>query len=181
MAERERPVRDPVDPRLAATVLLLRDHKGEIEVFMVVRHQQIDFASGALVFPGGSVDEGDRSLAWHSAQDVGGTAALALRITAIRETFEESGILLARQHGEDEYISDQDIADLQRRYRPSLLAGNITFESIIAAENLTLATDCLTPFSHWITLWACQSDSTLTSFSPGRRQIISAATMAPKQ
>ena len=49
--------------RLAATMLLLREGPSGMEIFMVVRHHEIDFASGALVFPGGSVDEGDRDIA----------------------------------------------------------------------------------------------------------------------
>ena len=56
-----------VEPRLAATVLLLRDGEDGMEVFMVVRHHQIDFASGALVFPGGSIDPGDREIAANPA------------------------------------------------------------------------------------------------------------------
>jgi hypothetical protein len=73
--------------------MLLRDRSAELEVFMVQRHHEIDFAKGALVFPGGKVDPAD------SADDVRarcrGTndldaAALTIRVAAIRETFEES-------------------------------------------------------------------------------------------
>ena len=76
---------------------------GEIEVFMMVRHYEIDFNSGALVFPGGSVDKGDQEIIARPELYSGGegldAAALSFRIAAIRETFEESGILLARPQG----------------------------------------------------------------------------------
>src|ERR1700693_1368425 len=94
---------EAVKPRPASTILLLRDsanRKGEIEVFMMVRHYEIDFNSGALVFPGGSVDKGDREIIAKPELYSGGEgldeASLSFRIAAIRETFEESGILLAR-------------------------------------------------------------------------------------
>src|ERR1700753_4463841 len=98
----------PVAPRPASTVLLLRDTAAgapgsEIEVFMMVRHYQIGFSSGALVFPGGSVDAGDKEIIARPELYSGGegldVAALSFRIAAIRENFEESGILLARRAG----------------------------------------------------------------------------------
>src|ERR1700748_3326331 len=94
-----------VAPRDASTILLLRDSKArkEIEVFMMVRHYEIDFNSGALVFPGGSVDKGDNEIIANPALYSGGegmdAGELSFRIAAIRETFEESGILLARAKG----------------------------------------------------------------------------------
>jgi 8-oxo-dGTP pyrophosphatase MutT (NUDIX family) len=97
---------EAVTPRPASTILLLRDSAaiaGEIEVFMMVRHYEIDFNSGALVFPGGSVDKGDNAIIARSELYAGGegldAADLSFRIAAIRETFEESGILLARPRG----------------------------------------------------------------------------------
>src|SRR3954452_18060915 len=100
MAEAAKP------PRPASTILLLRDSavaKDEIEVFMMVRHYEIDFNSGALVFPGGSVDQGDQEVIARPELYSGGEGldadALSFRIAAIRETFEQSGILLARSRG----------------------------------------------------------------------------------
>jgi 8-oxo-dGTP pyrophosphatase MutT (NUDIX family) len=92
-----------VAPRPASTTLLLRDNAAsrEIEVFMMVRHHQIEFNSGALVFPGGSVDQGDKEIVagreLHSGGEGLDSGALGFRVAAIRETFEESGILLGRQ------------------------------------------------------------------------------------
>ena len=79
---------DSVAPKLAATVLLVRDGPQGLQVFMVVRHQKIDFASGALVFPGGKVDPPD----WEQA---GGDEDRAARVAALRETEEECGVRLA--------------------------------------------------------------------------------------
>src|SRR5438874_13412327 len=103
---------EAVAPRPASTILLLRDSadakvdgksREEIEVFMMVRHYEIEFNSGALVFPGGSVDKGDKEIIANPALYSGGAdldeAGLSFRIAAVRETFEESGILLARPKG----------------------------------------------------------------------------------
>src|ERR1700737_468369 len=104
---------EAVAPRPASTILLLRDSaatkdpddngRGEIEVFMMVRHYEIDFNSGALVFPGGSVDKGDQEIIARPELYSGGegldAADLSFRIAGIRETFEESGILRAPPRG----------------------------------------------------------------------------------
>src|ERR1700722_12699600 len=95
---------EAVAPRPASTILLLRDGAaGEIEVFMMVRHYEIDFNSGALVFPGGSVDKGDKDIIASPELYSGGegldAVALSFRIPVIPETFEASGNLLARPRG----------------------------------------------------------------------------------
>jgi len=99
--------------RPAATILLLRDGVDGLEVFMVVRHHAIEFASGALVFPGGRVEEQDYVLTGQVAgnRDAPGlhqagqdATALAFRMAAIRETFEECGVLLARPSGSDRLV-----------------------------------------------------------------------------
>ena len=82
---------EAVTPRPASTILLLRDATGkdEIEVFMMVRHYEIDFNSGALVFPGGSVDKGDQEIIARPDLYSGGegldASALSFRIAAIRK------------------------------------------------------------------------------------------------
>ena len=81
----------------AATILLVRDAPA-LEVLMVERHHQIDFASGALVFPGGKTHSDDSLEEWEELIDGGEPPAhRALMIAAIREAFEESGVLLARR------------------------------------------------------------------------------------
>ena len=87
----------------AATILLLRDEPA-FEVLMVKRHHQIDFASGALVFPGGKIHAGDHDGAWEGRTLGWGASAphkRSLRIAAIREAYEETGILLARHPDRD--------------------------------------------------------------------------------
>lgn len=85
------------EPRLSATILLLRDQPN-LQVLMVKRHYEIDFAAGALVFPGGKANDEDSDPAWSDVIDGNfqGTQQAA-RIAAIREAFEEAGILLARE------------------------------------------------------------------------------------
>jgi 8-oxo-dGTP pyrophosphatase MutT (NUDIX family) len=143
------PNTEPTKPRPAATVLLLREAGDGFEVFMVVRHHQIDFASGALVFPGGSVDAGDKAIAAElgAAED----EHLAFRVAAIRETFEETGILLARPTGSPDFVSAQRAREVEDRHRDALNNRKITFAEILAAESLVPAPDLLTPFAHWIT------------------------------
>ncbi|HXT06148.1 MAG TPA: NUDIX domain-containing protein [Roseiarcus sp.] len=114
--------------RLAATVLLVRDGAHGVQVFMVTRHRKIEFASGALVFPGGGVDPGDRALAGDDVERIS-------RVAAVRETYEECGVLLAR-----------------RRDGGALAAASASlFYERVNAENLELSLDALTLFAHWIT------------------------------
>ncbi len=114
----------PVPARPASTVLLLRDGADGLEVFMVVRHHRIDFASGALVFPGGRVEAADQVLA-------GGDAQGAFRVAAIRETWEECGVLLASPGA------------------PRPAEGE--FAAMLAARGLMPDTGALAHFAHWIT------------------------------
>src|SRR5437660_5693601 len=95
-----------VTPRPAATVMILRDGPAGIEIFMVVRHHEIDFASGALVFPGGKVDAEDASPEWDALAPSAALGGLdrAFAVAALRETFEEAGILIARPRGRDALI-----------------------------------------------------------------------------
>lgn len=144
-----------VIPRPAATILLLRDGPDGIEVFMVVRHHEIDFAAGALVFPGGRVEESDHAFAGRPEDcpnpDGVSAESLAFRIAAIRETFEECGVLLARPRGSNDLVDAQTLKRLEDQHRAALNAGSITFDSVLAAENLVPANDLLIHFAHWIT------------------------------
>src|SRR5258708_3911098 len=119
--------------RPAATIMLLRDGLDGIEVFMVVRHHAIEFAAGALVFPGGRVEESDFDLAAGDCPNIDGlsTEALAFRVAAIRETFEECGVLLARPHGSDRLIDAETLERLQDQHRAALNAGSIGFDAVL--------------------------------------------------
>jgi 8-oxo-dGTP pyrophosphatase MutT (NUDIX family) len=141
--------------RPAATILLLRDGPQGIEVFMVVRHHAIDFASGALVFPGGRVEEADQALATppldYPNPDRLDAPAMAFRIAAIRETFEECGVLLARPRGSDQLVDAAALQRLDAQHRAALNAGSIGFDTVLEAEDLVPAPDLLVHFAHWIT------------------------------
>src|SRR5216683_774315 len=153
-----------VAPRPASTILLLRDaaakrvdgnSRDEIEVFMMVRHYEIDFNSGALVFPGGSVDKGDKEIIANPALYSGGEgldeATLSFRIAAIRETFEESGILLARPKGSKALVDAKRAGEIEAASRAALCEGKTTFLEVLTDNGMLLALDELVPYAHWIT------------------------------
>ncbi len=147
---------EAVAPRPASTILLLRDGDGaEIEVFMMVRHYEIDFSSGALVFPGGSVDKGDQDIIASPELYSGGegldTASLSFRIAAIRETFEESGILLARPRQSKALVDARRASAIEAAHRAVLCEGKSTFLKVLTDSGMLLALDELVPYAHWIT------------------------------
>ena len=99
----------------ASTVLVIRDGVDDIEVFMVVRHHQIDFASGALVFPGGKVDESDLNpeLRRHVVTEKEiSDEELSYKIAGIRECYEEADVLFAYEQNEKEIISSGKLKQL---------------------------------------------------------------------
>ena len=136
----------------ASTVLLIRDGKIGIEVFMVVRHQEIDSFSGALVFPGGKVDPAD---AHARPFCIGGEKldeiAHSHRVAAVREAFEESGVLLAYNKGSRDLIDAAQLKIIQTRWRNDLAAHKTTMAHVCCTENIVLALDKIVEFAHWIT------------------------------
>jgi len=144
----------PVTPRLSATVLLARDGREGLEIFMVVRHHQIDFASGALVFPGGSLDASDRDPRLRGLSD-GADALnddqLAVRVAAAREAFEECGVLLMRSGDTGRMVEGARTAALGETYRERLDNNDIGMAEVAEAEGLRLALDEMAHFAHWIT------------------------------
>jgi 8-oxo-dGTP pyrophosphatase MutT (NUDIX family) len=148
--------RTGAEPVAAATVLLVRDrvHESGLEVFLVERHREIEFAGGATVFPGGKVQESDASPSLRErcrGSEGIGDAALAVRVAAIRESFEECGILLARAPAAPEPVPAARLAELWKRYREGLERRELSLEEMIQKEDLELACDLLVPFAHWIT------------------------------
>ncbi|HYB00270.1 MAG TPA: hypothetical protein VED37_08630 [Ktedonobacteraceae bacterium] len=152
-----------VEPRLASAVMLLRDTTAEqgIEVFMVRRVTQSDFMPDVYVFPGGSVSKDDHAAelvaglcapVGSSTGDPEGRTRLAsgARAAAIRELFEEAGILLAYRDGNILAIPDQDVERF-RAYRDAFNERKGSLVEMARAEQLTLATDLLHYFAHWIT------------------------------
>ena len=149
----------PVPIRKAATILLLRQGGSGIEVFMVQRPGRGIFPN-LHVFPGGKVDAADDSLpqlceglddAQASAQLGVAESGLRYWVTAIRECFEECGVLLAyRDHRPFEVSGDDERVRFDR-YRHTLAAGDDSLARLARRERLRLATDRVFYFSHWIT------------------------------
>ena len=134
--------REPAPLLPAATVLLLRDGGSGVEVLMTRRSASASFAPGAYVFPGGGIDAADalahgQSTRRASQSDLHLTQAIA----AIRESFEELGILLARR-ADGSHASDADIANLDR---------HLPFAAQCQAQGLRLAADEVYVLAHWVT------------------------------
>ncbi len=147
-------MKTPAETRLAATILLLRDGPELLEVFMVERHHRIDFAEGALVFPGGKVESSDAApelKAFCCGADSGSETENTVRVAAIRETFEECGVLLARPRGTQDLIDGIRLESIATRYRDALQDGSHSMLDMVQSEDLELAFDLLVPFAHWIT------------------------------
>ena len=144
---------EQVQTRLAATVLLARDGSDGLELFMVVRHHEIDFASGAMVFPGGSVDKADSDPELRTHADGAeqlDDAELCVRVAAAREAFEECGVLYARS-ADGELVDGPRAKQLGDQYRQALERGDLGLIDVMKAEGLRLALDQLQHFAHWVT------------------------------
>jgi 8-oxo-dGTP pyrophosphatase MutT (NUDIX family) len=141
--------RQPAEVKPAATVLLLRDEP-QFEVLMVKRHHQIDFASGALVFPGGKSHAGDHDPNWNVhtvAWEAYDADQRAMRIAAIREVFEEAGILLARRRDGQPMSGEACPMDVRR----AVDKGETRFIDVVSSLDAYLDLDALTVFARWIT------------------------------
>jgi 8-oxo-dGTP pyrophosphatase MutT (NUDIX family) len=166
----------PVTPRDAATVMLLRPAvsvRGAtagnpragagtgygFEVYMLRRKPSMAFAPGAYVFPGGSVDQRDADeevawtgpdvAAWGQVLGVQPQLARALVCAAVRETFEESGVLLAGPTA-DSIVADTTGEDWETDRR-ALIDRSVSLAEMLARRGLTLRSDLLRPWSRWIT------------------------------
>jgi 8-oxo-dGTP pyrophosphatase MutT (NUDIX family) len=140
--------------RAAASVVMLRDAAGELEVFLLKRHGLSDVLGGAYVFPGGKVDLADADLdmqahldspadVLHAAlgePDLDPVQAAVLYIAALREAFEETGVLYA-----------QDTGAGHAAQATQLLREGRAFDEVLALMGLRLAASRLQPWSRWIT------------------------------
>lgn len=154
---------DPLVPRPAATVMLLRDGRGgpagDIEIFLMRRHAAMDFVAGVMVFPGGGVDDRDRNadIAWFGPEpswwaerfDVDVELARALVCAAARETFEESGVLFAGPADDPDGIVGD--ASVYGDARAALASNSLSFAEFLRTENLVLRADLLRPWANWVT------------------------------
>ncbi|HYG27339.1 MAG TPA: NUDIX hydrolase [Caulobacteraceae bacterium] len=135
--------------RPAATILLLRDEPA-FEVLMVKRHHQIDFASGALVFPGGKTHAGDHDPAWADwcvGWDEVEPQERPLRIAALREAYEEAAIIMARHGDGGPFCGDERTAGL----REAVASDQHPFIELIRDLGVKLDLSALTIFARWIT------------------------------
>lgn len=151
--------REPAEPRNAATVVLLRPGAVGPEVYLLRRQTSMAFAGGMCVFPGGGVDprDFDHEIAWAGPQpaewaDRLGTdeaTARALVCAAVRETFEESGVLLAGESG-DSVVADTTGEDWEAD-RAALEARELAFTEFLDRRGLVLRTDLLGVWAAWLT------------------------------
>ncbi len=143
--------------RLAATVMIVRDADDGMEVYMVKRPGKGDFPD-LYVFPGGKVDEDDwqPSLCPNMADSEASVrlgideGALRYWIAVARECFEEVGVLLARD-ASGIHVPDAQQRAAQAELRRKLLAGELSWGEVLQAQNLSIASDRLVYFSHWLT------------------------------
>jgi 8-oxo-dGTP pyrophosphatase MutT (NUDIX family) len=154
--------REPAEPRHASTVVLLRDGDGQpggLEVYLLRRHVDMAFAAGMCVFPGGGVDKRDfdTDIGWvgpspHEWAGLLGTDdafARALVCAACRETFEESGVLLAG--ATEESVVGDTTGDDWEEDRRALEAREVSFTSFLERRGLKLRTDLLRLWGSWVT------------------------------
>lgn len=151
--------REPVEPRNAATVIVLRRGETGPEAYYLRRQVSMDFAAGMAVFPGGGVDPrdfdaqvgwaGPDPAAWADRLGCDEETARALVCAAVRETFEESGVLLAG-------VSDGDVvadttADDWEADRVALETRELAMTDFLNRRGLVLRTDLLGVWDAWLT------------------------------
>ena len=150
----------PAEPRHASTVVLLRDRADGMQAYLLRRTRTMAFAAGMYVFPGGSVDPRDETLAddawagpppaaWAGLLSADEGLTKALVCAAVRETFEESGVLLAGA-GPDDVVADTTGDDWEAD-RAALVDHSLSFAAMLDRRGLVLRADLLRPWAHWIT------------------------------
>lgn len=161
----------PLVPRPAATVMLVRESapgsRDGLDVFLMRRHAKMHFAAAAMVFPGGGVDDRDREAGlarlggwagpppqwWARRFGIDADLAEALVCAAARETFEESGVLLAGPAGQSGPAPDGIVGDVSvyRGARRALADGTLSFADFLREEHLELRSELLRPWANWVT------------------------------
>lgn len=153
-------------PSHAATVILLREHAGEVQVLMTQRHALMKFMGGMWVFPGGALSSADRSdaalatlpevtniscarLDTLQGERLEPRACLSLIVAACRETFEETGLLLVRT--QDGRPCSAHVIERLQQQRTEIAAGAAEFTELLLQEHLQLDASQLIYWAHWIT------------------------------
>lgn len=162
LVEHAQAAKPEAQARDAATVILVRNGPGAnagLEAYLLRRQPTMKFAPGMYVFPGGRVDEADRlaevrwvgdpPAQWAAAFHCDDRTARGLVCAAVRETFEETGVLLA---GHDAASVVADTSDpMWQQARIDLEDRKLAFADFLAQRDLVLRADLLGPWSHWIT------------------------------
>jgi 8-oxo-dGTP pyrophosphatase MutT (NUDIX family) len=148
------------EPRQASTVLLLRDGATGLEVYVLRRTRGMPFAGGMTAYPGGGVDPRDADIEigwvgpspaqWAAAFGCDEPMARELVCAAVRETFEEAGVLLAGDPAGGAVVPDVSGDDWEQQ-RQALLSRELSLSELLAGRGLALRSDLLRPFAHWIT------------------------------
>ncbi|MGH7264880.1 MAG: NUDIX hydrolase [Candidatus Rokuibacteriota bacterium] len=155
----------PAAAREAATVLLARDAAEGVEILLVERHLQSKMAGGAFAFPGGRLEPADAAPGAERlcrGLTVAGAAArlsdvappdraIGYWVAALREAFEEVGLLLAYDPGGTPLVEDGAVQKRLADHRARCAADAAAFRAMLEAETLTLATDRMAYLAHWIT------------------------------
>ncbi len=133
----------------AATILIVRDGTNGLEVLMVERHANIGFAGGALVWPGGKIDPADYDAGWLAASTHLANHEedeRAARVGAVREAYEECGLLLANRDGQPVGAHADSLIGMRQRVDKDATL----FQPLVRGHGLTLCTHDLHPFARWI-------------------------------
>jgi 8-oxo-dGTP pyrophosphatase MutT (NUDIX family) len=148
------------EPKQASTVVLLRDGAPGLEVYVLRRTKGMPFAGGMTAYPGGGVDPRDADIEigwvgpapaeWAAAFGCDEPMARELVCAAVRETFEEAGVLLAGDPDGGAVVPDVSGDDWEEQ-RQALLSRELSLTELLAGRGLALRSDLLRPFAHWIT------------------------------
>lgn len=146
------PPTPPVEPKPAATVVLLRDDADAIQTLLLKRHRAAGFVPGAYVFPGGRIDEADADEILQQQCEIPQRHNVAAHywFGAVREVFEETGVLLART-GDGAWAPDASSDERMEQWRLKLMANEAFLADVVAGERLRIVLDDVVYFAHWIT------------------------------
>lgn len=137
---------EPASPRPAVTVVLVRDGETGLEVLLLRRNPRLSFAAGRYVFPGGSVEPSDaEEPPWSGAAPQLPSVVTA----AVRETFEECGVLLAVD-GEGQAATVDDDSGWEED-RVALEAASVSLAAVLRRRGLAVDASLLAPLAHWVT------------------------------
>jgi len=147
----------PAPTRDAATIALVRDGERGLETYLLRRRSTLEFAPGVLVFPGGGVHDPDRAMtrwigpepgAWAAQFNCDEETARGLVVAAVRETYEESGVLFASGADDEPVLGDMAGMVAERR---ALDRRELDFGEFLAAHGLFIRADLLGAWAHWVT------------------------------